>query len=631
MVKIYRTHQKLLLTLVTLTLLFGSYFFYTWWVGNNKVSEESNDTGLLHFSDIYRSADPTRDYASGALIITDIESKPNFKQAFFEPGTPVPSRETISEELSKVQDFSRYVTASSAEHVFNASYYVGNYEVLPQKTLQAWLFSNDRTATTRLIETALADVRAGVVTIQDVHDVAPPYLYSLGATSSSVYFETPSFPSLTMSEVAITALIMAKIDSRHSRYYEAQVRKYAHEVYASGAHFEADISSAISLAELYMDEMEQNEQYQVLFTKASDEWGTDTFSVPSTFTPLIHSLFSFARFPESSDVQFTDVVNYDYRISYSEENLDGVLRLSLTDTRLPHPGVRLYEYAVGDPAAQILPIALELQQGSEGKTREAVSFANYNSTNPDSFAFLAGKKGVNGKLFAPGTAAVYTADQGIVAPNVMTSSLFDNINDREQIYIGNEAVFITEQQESGESDIIQINLHETEQTPTIIATGTSPSLVFEDSLLYVVDNMQVLGKNLSTNTSVTIEGINPSKQLQADREIRYFSQQNILIVTDTWTDAYVTPMVTVTLYALSQVNGGIVAETRYEFTGRDLVVGSVALSPGGRYIAFSGTKALGGRTLGVLIFDTFDGIIKKEVDLQPFLASPVSIDGWFSK
>ncbi len=623
---------KILIILVSLSVLFASYAVYVWWHGTKPIEVEQAKTNLLNFSDVFQVADSTRDYAHGAIVIADIESDPDFKKLFLTDPPPLPNETTILYELAKVDDYMKRRTEQSAAQVLETSYYIGNFEVLPEKTLQSWLYTSNRIQTTKLLETALADIRSGVVTIQDVYDVAPPYLYAPLATSSRVYFDTPSFPSLTMSEVAITALIMAKIDSANARFYELQAQKYADSVYASGANFEVDVHYAMKLAELYFLKMEESTTYQALFAAAAEEWGTDVFVASNAIIPESYPVFTFSRFPIQDKVGVSDVMNYDYRTSYSEDEIAGSLRLSLVDTRLPEPSMRLYEFNLQQAStAQVVPIALSLQQGIAGKARQVLAFAEYSQSDPNSFYFFTGKKGMHGKIFEAGSVEIQKVENNEVSSVLTVGSLFDHILDREQVFYNDQDVFVENQHADGRSDIVRISLAAQSQNPVIFATGTSPTVAFENTLVFVGGDQSIQARDITSTKQIVVDGVSVPERPNSKRQLRYVAQHTMLIVTDTWVDAAAVPHSMIALYTLSRAGEALVAEPRFKFTTSDMVVTSTTLSPGGRYVAFNALETLGKRNPKVLIFDTFDGIIKKEVDLRSFTATSVSIDDWISK
>ncbi len=611
-----------LFLLTSLTFLVTSFL---WWQARHVVEPVSKvPTVLIHFSERFTLDDYTRQYAYEAKYIHDLESYPKINKAFFDSVVAIPTAKTIAFDLVEVREASQKQTEASKQQVFSTSYYIGNLLVRPDTTLHQLLLSASRPATTELIETALADVRAGLVKIQNVYDVASPLLYASSTElSNPLYTTAPSFPSLTVGESAMVFLILGSLDSTWARQYEEQARQYAAAVYSTGAHFRGDITAALTLAELYLDIMQTDSAYAPLFQVARAEWtNKEVVSVPLSY--LSDSPFIFKNFPYNSLVTVSAVENHEYHIAGSGEELEGSVMVSLIDERLPEPGARLYQIDV--TRGEILPFALDMENRHSAKLGGAVGIARYEDN--DTFSFVTGDKSTERTLFKPATAKLHQRDGDAIETFDITLGNF-SYQDSVQLLTDRSWLFVERAKEDPTSGALYIGSIENNlQRQLLLGTGTSPSLVPSDTVLYV-DGGITKSLSLHDKKTESVSGVVPFDVKVGTRTLEYFSKQRILLTIDSSVDqATLVPNSVLTLYTLKLFEGRVEAELRYTFTMHDYLVQSAELSLSGRYVAVGGTETLGKRAPSLLIFDTFNGIIKKEVDLAAFNANFILLDGW---
>ncbi len=620
----FYNHNRLLFRFLVLsTIVFIGIVTLLWWQEAQEGEHVPASVGTLrHFSAEAAMAEVTSAYAYDARHIHDPESYPELAAAFF---NPVLQRElgetTLEERLAEVVAARSSDTVVGRSHVYHTSYYVGNLLIAPGKTVHSLLVDESRGRTALLLETALADLRAGIIKIQQHYDVAPPTWY-LGATTSAVFYPTPSFPSLTVSEASLVLYLLAKLGPDQARLYEYATRVFASQAFATGEYFHSDIEYAIKLAEIYATLIYAEPGYQDLIVQAAKEWGAeeaDTTQVVSW--PVVHD-FYIPEFPIPSQFAYTVDGEYLNPMVDVDEELHGRLRLTLVDTRLPQSTVRLYEYDLAG-AGLILPYALELIPRQFPELGSSLGYADYISTTE--YVFLSGSTRPHSHSgYELASSSLFWRAEG---KNPVKISVDDSeIAGRPVHNSAGTQVLLPVVTRAGGAEIKLIELGATRSEPVTAARGYSPSFIDSDTWAYIRSG-SAYTYSVLTDTEMLLQGL---PVLTEQGRMHYDVTQKVLVVTDTVArDTSLVPESTVQVYTIAKGEADEYQATLlHTLTLTDAVVEQAVLSPGGRYGAISLTEGTSGRRPRVLLYDTNSGIIKKEIDLSSFAPVPIELDGW---
>ncbi len=614
--QIFYYHNKIVLrSLVLATLIFvGLLLFLSWRNLEGVETPAVPPRAIQHFTDKVSDPYVVQHYGSGARYIHDIERYPEIRERFFErTSLDFSSGFMLEAELAEVKAARERAVDGIRQHVYATSYYIGNLLVLPEVTLYEQLTDN-RPKTTALLEAALADIRAGSVKISSVYDVAPPYFYEPGL-ANAVYYQTPSSPSLTVSEVAMVLYLLAVIDPVRARLYEEQLADYTDQVLVSGAHFPSDIQAALDLAALYHDIIVDHPDYQSLIERAKSEWsGLDGVSRVRT-EPVTERQFIIRDFPYQSSFFIDRIVNYSYTPQAPQEQPTGSLFLTLKDVRIPQVGSRLYAYNWETDV--ILPTALDLLPRQYPSLLETLEHASYQSQ--DTYFFVSSD----------------ATDSRLLRREGKEVTIIDGLEELErftdvEILAGTDLVLLAEEKVTAGKQFHFIDT--TDNRATIVRTLTDAihaTILDEDTVLYVDTRGEVWSSH-STSGTKRLEGIQPLSTSTAShlRTIHLNRENELLMVVDTTINSStLIPETEVTLYQFTTTDQTTV-EPVYSVVFVDTKVMSGELSPGGRYLALVASTALSGRQPKVLLFDIMNGIIKKEIDISNFDPSTAALDGW---
>ncbi len=626
--KFYNQNRLLFRFLLFFTLLFVVMLSLLLWFGRNSaVPVVVEETVIKKFSQYASPAEATKVYEYGAKYIHDIEAYPTIKDLFFsQPILPLVEEEEFKLALEEVYLARQNGTDFGSIHVYNTSYYIGNLLVLPDLALHTLLLSKSRPYTTNLLEMALADVRSGVIKIQNYFDVAPPTFYN-ASSSGLLYFPTPSFPSLTVTEVATVLNVLANIDPVHARFYEAQLKQFASQTFATGANFKVDIEFALKLAENYISIMKTIPAYQELFAEAKTEW-EEIMVVDTTATaPELIYDFRLDDFPYESALTILPDKESTYSPLYPNEDLDGELKLSLVDERLPKPVLRMYEYDFKHN--DLLPFGIDLQPRKFPQLASSFGLSRY--IDQDTYLFFSGdySGGIEAKAGFKNPQALLRDQDQMWNLELLKDNQSSNL---EQIVLAKDGttIFFTTAEINSETGLKEQIINKTTLSGNRVVdverlgVGSSPSLVGTSTLIFV-RNGEIFQLDLLTKNETILPGINPVTVDLLERKISYFNEQAVLLVVDTFIDRQsLIPTTKVFLYTLR----GSEATHLYQATFSDLVVADTKLSPAGRYLALVATETLSRHSPKLLIFDIMNGIIKKEVDLSSFSPRSLFIDEW---
>lgn len=629
--KFYK-HNRLLLRFLVITsvVFFVIVGLIFWQDKDNAPAPTEESTTFQHFSERAAVSEVTYAYKAGAKYITDIESYPEIKELFFSGPIPTYTDEAqLRLALDEVNEATSSATDFSNTNVNSASYYIGNLLILPGLALHNLLLSEQRPYTTQLLETALADVRSGTVTIQNYFDEATPNFYN-PALKPAVYFPTPSFPSLTVVEAATVLYVLAGVDKVHARFYEQQIKDYASQVFSSGSNFKVDIEYALKLAVIYDSIRQTIPEYVALNKAAEGEWTkTPEVTTRTNIRPAFN--FKTTGFPYLSNQQFVDTENWGYEPSYKTEDLAGSLRLTLVDDRLTPKVAKLYEFNFADNS--ILPLAIDLRTKEFPVLNSSVGRAHYLAT--DDYTFLTGTLSsdiswINGftdtKLVKREGNKV--SDLGLRLP---ASSMITNLS----FSPASAEVLLTK------SDLdIATNLFKTSIERFVPGSGDKPAFVdsfagdsasyFDATTAVFVEDGVVKLYDFGQGKSTNLNGIPNMSLATIKRSTKFFAEQGILVVSDEIVDyKTLVPSTWISFYKIEKnEDGDYQASKKYKTVLTDAEIYGIELSPAGRYLAVSATTGLNQAKAKVLIFDTISGIIKKEIDLSAFAGSSLWFDQW---
>lgn len=615
----FYNHNRLLFRfLVGATVVFVGVVTLLWWQGRVEppVPKETVSP-LRHFSDVAAMAEVTRNYAYEAVYIHDFESYPTLKALFLGPGlTRELGADTLDERLEEVEKALSYGSAFNRDHVYHTSYYIGNLLVRPTLPLHTLLTDNAAPYTALLLQTALKDLRAGVVKAEEYYDVAPPSWYL--ASTSPVFYPTPSFPSLVTSEAVLTFYLLATVDPVHARSYEQSAKAFVSQVFTTGAHFKIDIEYAIKFAQAYFTTMQTVPEYQTLFREAALEWPIAHTDEELAVVSAPAFRFPLPDFPVSSQFSATTTL-HAHHAAAKDEQLEGELRLTLVDTRLPDPRLMLYSYDIAS-GAQVLPSALDLTPRQQPLLSASLGYAEY--VSKDTYLFLSGdviKDESSQYTFVP-KGSFWRNQSGQVTP------LEGDMTSTEAPVLSTSGTEFLYTAKSSKEEIRLVSLEPaSKDSYRTIASGRSPSFLSQREVLYISSSTAYV-YDLTTDQSKTVEGI---ATLKTGDTLRYFEDQAVLLVTrGPEVGGVLVPESRLETYFIKKDDEGYRAELAAEVRLTDAVVGSAVLSPGGRYVAVALTEGTEGRRSRVLLIDIISGIIKTEIDLASFAIHPLRIDGW---
>lgn len=616
----FYNHNRLLFRfLLGATAVFVAVVTLLWWQGRVEPPIPPEDVSpLRHFSVEAAMAPVTRDYAYDAVYIHDFESYPALKQLLSVPGLAHElGADTLNSRLDEVRTALMRGTTFNRDHVYHTSYYIGNLLVRPSLSLHALLTDHTAPRTAVLLQIALKDLRSGVIKTEEHYDVAPPSWYI--ASTSPVFYPTPSFPSLVVSEAVLALYILATVDPAHARSYEQSALAFASQVYTTGAHFRIDIEYAIKFAHAYFTTMQSIPEYQTLFQEAAAEWTALSPDEPLARGQVPAFRFPLPDFPVPS--QFSASTTYRAsRVEVNDERLGGQLRLSLIDTRLPEPRLMLYSYDVVG-GKQVLPIALDLTPRQHPVLSSSLGYAEY--VSEDTYLFLSGEvleREPNEYTFLvqrpfwrdhAGTVTPRGEVATLTEPPVLSAS-------------GLEFLYTVKSATGDEVRLVPVEATDHDGARTV-AQGRSPSFLTPREVLYVGSSTAYV-YDRTTSQSVPVRGV---AKLEAEDSLRYFEEQGVLLVTRVAeAGGTLVPESQVQLYRINRTDEGYDAVLLTEVSLTDAVIGGAALSPGGRYVAIALTEGTEGHRSRVLLYDIISGIIKAEIDLASFATHPLRIDGW---
>jgi hypothetical protein len=617
--KFYYHNQLLLRFLIASTLVFLIVLTLVWWQGRNDV-QSTTDTlpTIVHFSQVAAMAEVTKAYAFGARYIHDIEAYPKIKSRFFTDDTlGFNNRKDLKKALDEVGRAHRELEESMKSHVYHTSYYVGNLLVLPGKTLHEVLLEG-RPNTSVLLEAALADVRAGAIKIGEYYDVAPPAAYNT-TFAEAVYYPAPSAPSLTVSEAAIVLYLLAEVDNGHARIYEQQLIDYAGQALAAGAHFAPDIQAAIDLAEIYHKIMIDTPAYQELIDRAKDEWEIVPADDVEREEPLASVRFSVKGFPYREKFLIDKIFNDGYA-PFRDETLAGEVRLTLRDTRIPDAVSLLY--GVNLEQGIVLPIDLSVQRQQYDFLLDSLEHASYNgrseyiavSQNNDAGALVARQGSTVRKM------------EGLELESPVTS--VDARYDLGRLVVTDYNP-VSQNKRTTFAKFSGLSLE-----TLAVVEQVADSVIFDKERFLALEAGEVVVVNSAGGSRQKVEGVEARPVMGSDsnRRLWNFHELDLMVTADSGIEpTSLIPETEITLYAVRAGEGEVVrVEPVYSVSFGDTLVSDLVMSPSGRYIAMVATDSLGTRESKLLLFDTLNGIIKKEIDLTDFSPGAVSLDAWLN-
>ena len=584
-----------------------------------------------HFSDRSEKSSLVETYAYGAKYIHDIEAYPEIKDLFFNTSFPqLTDKNKIDEALAEVKAEKSLLDDFGKTHVYSTSYYIGNLLISPDLTLHAVLADGGKPNTSILLDSALSDVRSGVVKVQNYYDVAPPFYYD-EAYAGAVYFPAASFPSLTVAEVGIVLYLLAEIDPINARLYEQFLLQYTNQVLASGANFYIDIDYALKMASAYHGIIKNNPEYENLLEQAKGEWkDTEKISLVNYF----ETKFPLNKFPYESRFEILKPTINIYKKANNNEKLSGEIKLSLIDNRLPDSFGRLYSYNLTD--ASLLPFAVDLYGRKFPILEEVVT--SFAGTSQDKYFFVSGNKSKasesrktfyeNSQIFYWTGENVLSLDTDSVKSRYVQTNLKLNRDQDRLLY--NQ--FLLEQTENPDSWDIKLDklMQGKSLNSEVIARGASPVLVLAgEEVLFWREN-SIWQVNISSGLEQKVITFPVQNGLTKVVNLDYLEDTKTLVVSHTYLELdTLVPRTGLSIYKLEKsVGKELLAKKTYEFEIKDATVASVKQSPGGSYLALLVNESIGERKAQLLIFNIKSGIVEKDLDLLPYSHKAMKIDGW---
>jgi hypothetical protein len=556
-----------------------------------------------------------------------VEALPSVRELFF-IDEPVLSQtpEEVNERLYEVKAALRASSTSSNLYVRSTAYYIGNLLILPNLTLHALLSSGDYPRSGQLLDTALADVRAGAIKLQRYFDIAPPSFYD-AAVPSQLTYRTASFPSLTVTEVATVLQLLSIIDPDHARLYEEQLQAYLSDVLASGSHWPQDITYGVSLANAMVQSMQSAREYQTMIAAARSEWAI----APADFTYEWRSVpYRMVTNPFRYANQFTISQARSEALLSTEtvESFQGTIQLSLQDERLPQPVPRVYAYDLAQDS--LLPYYLDLTAKQYPGLGHGVSHVR--ATDDRQAFFLSGTPA---PVYEPvrwyRQNKLFYRSAGFVRSVELTQNDMANYTALEWRPSAQQLLVVdTAQTPPAEGDIWRITLADSAVTATErVGVGASATMLDDERVLYVTGGMIYEWAKDAEAPRLRSE-IPAPDSTTVQRTIHFSPQSALLTVHDTQLQPE-------TLIHESQLHF-----YRYDAATRTLAatvtlvvtdaeVLDSALSPGGSHVALLVTLPGVSATPKLLLYDINSGIIKKELLLSGFSPKRLAIDEWLAR
>jgi len=623
-------NSLLLRFLVAATVVFAliALLLYLKQGGEDKSVSKEQVNIDLRFSALAGLQETILGYRDGAEVLFDIESYPEVQALFFSSPIDFSIEKTkmrleeVKNEQVKSDDFAK-------SHVYHTSYYIGNLLVRADETLDGLLQSKARPQTTLLLETFLADVRAGTLALQIYFDQATPAQHN-PALGGALYFTQPSFPSLTVAEAAAVLYLLADLDPKNAAFYEHSLHQYLNQTFATGAHFRIDMEYALQLVAIYFARIQEEPTYLALKEMAALEWNS---SEPIEVTlRVVTPQFVVVGFPVSTNPQAI-VTGEGYMLVDTDEILEGQLRLSLIDLRLPNLVSTLYEYEFGN--AQILPITSQFIPRNYSNLEASSYFARYEGAAE--YLFLTGPQPtVQGLTPLPlSPARIVSRTQNtidlVVGDKTDTTFRLWPERSRDKTFLlyteADRRSELSKEQATGTAKVVNAENELVKEifntrAATFIGSGTRVAYLRGDSILV----SPVRGTD-PESTVATVE--RPVRAFGFTDGLKYLPDANILLYFKSYSDENSAESRSeIILFAINEAAGIIKLGEISRLTMTDVAVSSVALSPGLRYLAVTQAGDFSQAKRGVLIFDTISGIIKKDIPLTSFAAPSLHLDAW---
>lgn len=626
------TPQRPLRFLIGLTVLFIVVALGVYIV---QLRTDTEETAPVAFSPIYFFSvtdhnEVTKEYLYGAKIITDIESYPVIQDLFFKNQlSALHGTSAVASALEEVAIERAKATPVSDKRVWDTSYYIGNLLISPTKYLHQDLLELSGSATAVLLETVLADVRAGTVALENYFNTAPPNLYH-PSLNSQVYWLTPSFPSLTVTEAVTTLYVLAAIDPNNARQYEQQAHQYVNQVLTSGGQFRIDIEYGIALAAAYFSIIQSDSHYQPLLEAARKEWIGREVSAPQSNSPVV-SRFKIPDFPYATNFSLTETTRFGYTPIFPAEELTGSLMLTLADTRLPVWHRTLYQCTFANPA--VLPYAVDLNH----KNFPAVGTSFYDATytGADAYVFATDDAAPLFGTESPTLSANSLVYRNAKTVHAVTSEAEGSIWQEPSFSkSGEQLAFVKRSpanRDTVDTQLVQVGDFRAGNLTNIqtVATGTSPIFALGDTLLLIDKYDGVYSYSFKTKEFEKIIALPKTDTIWEASTIRYSEDTQLITYTNQYFDPVtLQPQAVVSVYKLAHSGLGTTVDQVLEFNVKDAVVGAALMSAGGRFLAVSESETNFGRSSKVLIYDVINGIVKTEIDLGAFSSRVLALDEW---
>ncbi len=631
-VKFYLYNRYLPRFLLLATGVFFLVLGFLWWQENRSTEEVVVlPTVPIHtFSARATETAYISNYVNQSRIIHDAEAIPAVRELFFTREINTPNTdEEIQVALAEIKSAQQSSSTASALHVRSTSYYIGNLLILPGLTLHHFLTPGTRQATSRLIDTALADTRAATVKLQRHFDVAPPAFYDQQITSQLTY-HAASFPSLTVPEVATVLTILASINPTYARLYEEQLRAYLADVLTSGSHWAVDIEYGLKLAQAMVAAMRESQAYSDLFTAAQAEWTEPTVAIEHTYEwrPVPYSFFyTNLAYQSNFLVQVTeyDPVNSEMR---EQEELSGYLTLSLLDERLPESTPRLYVYGV--EADSFLPAHLNLTVNNYPFLGTGISQLKQTSNRNRKIA-LSGKPTpiYNTTAWYRYNKVVYIEEGQVQVLDKLFTEQATNFKELEWQPETEQILLVGNSEKAKASEVFRVQLRNNATKPVeSIGVGTDAVMLDADLVVVERNGLLYLWSKDWTELRLVTEIKSPTATTLS-RSIRYFADASTLLVLDRQLEtSTLLPNSVVSLYQWLATEQKFVLSRTVNL--EDGILHDAVLSPQGRYVGLAVTIPGGEDRARLLLFDTISGIIKKELLLEGFDTRRISLDEWLT-
>ncbi len=623
------------LGLILLVLAAGMWWYYTQVLTIDEVDEVEilEETGLLtpqRFSEHASRSGRSIEYLN-ARYITDISQLTSTYIQFandedlgwlFDPQSVTAAMADLVEIHSEEQ----YAVVRS---VIDDPFAV---QVDTNQTLSDIVHGEGTPATAALIEAALTDLRAGVVSLQDRFDVAPPRIYD-DSIAPAESLQTPSFPSLSAAEVSLIHMLIAELQPDHTQHYEKSALVYLDALAESGLYFERDIQYATRVAAAYFETIQGTDEYEALLDAARAEMDQVVlvdFTNARSLTLYDHR-FRLPAFPFASQAGLTESSNDGYVPQNSAETLSGGVYMTLTNELDQHGDPQLYRYDVGtDTIQETLPQAHDrspftAHHSSSGEVVFAGEVHGGGHYDTGIYGFIDGDirllvepsahkaghryaESRGPQLNSDGTMVVYQAlaydDVGIY------SQLLREV-DRWGIYAG-----LTDRQNA---------------EPLLLTNGAHPQWARDDQYIVYVAASGIYAYDIAKTTDQLL--VTPSSEEQNfgyNTQISLSEDKNHMVI-NRFVYEGDTPVSLLEVYRLVYGNESLSAERVYQMRFVDSSLFWPVLSPEGRYLAVQQYETLSRRLPRVLLIDLVDSEILREVSLEGYDVNAAFIDGWLDR